>query len=160
MKFYKKMFKNSLPNIFVRIFPLKNNLLRIVLLYHSLNYVAITVDQRDVSTIVEQQGEMVKLLSQLVKQLQQPVTATTFIQQPLLPTSVVQQPTTATPFIQQPILPTSVVQQPTTATPFIQQPILPTSVVQQPTTATPFIQHPLLLSSSQLQLQPLRLSSN
>ena len=82
------MFKNSLPN--VQTFSLKNNLLRIVLLYHPL-YLAIVVNQRDVSKIVEQQGKMIKLLSQLVKQPQQPVTATPFIQQPVLSNSVVQQ---------------------------------------------------------------------
>ena len=79
---------------------------------------------------------MIKLLSQLV-------TATPFIQQSVIPTSVVQQPTTATPFIQQQVIPTSVVQQPTTttATTFVQQLVKPISFIQhlRGTQSTSFI---------------------
>ena len=57
-------------------------------------------------------SQCIKLLSLLVKQLQQPVTASLFIQQPVLPTSVVQQPTVATTFVQQLVKPIPFAQQP------------------------------------------------
>ena len=48
-----------------------------------------------------------------------------------IPTSVVQQPVTATPLVQQPVKHTSFVQQPITATPFIQHPGGSTSFITQ-----------------------------